>query len=479
MTKRQKQTLDFIKSFRTKKGYSPSLEEIKRHLHLTSVSTAHHHVKSLEDMGYLIKQENSPRGIDINESQSMIQIPVLGRISAGQPILAVEDRETISIPQNNFKSDIQNLYALRVVGQSMIDENINDGDIVIIRTQPNAHDGQKVVAIINNEEATLKKIYHENQRIRLQPANSIYSPIFVDPKNLIIQGVVVDIIKHFNSSDSIFVHKPSRQLLTDTKKIDDLLNQVIEGDCLEVMKDIPDNSIDMILCDLPYGTTQNQWDSVIPLDQLWKQYERIIKDNGVIALTSQGVFTAKLILSNQKLFKYKLVWEKSKPTNFLNAKKQPLRKHEDIIIFYKAQPKYNPQMTFGEPYNKGYRKNQLTGSYGDFKTVEVKSDGQRYPTDVIYFKTAESEGKIYHPTQKPVELGRYLIRTFTEPENIVLDNTCGSGSFLVSAVLEGRKFIGIEKNHEVYLHKNQKMDYIDICKRRINDAKEKHNITTN
>lgn len=479
LTKRQKQALNFIGLFHTKKGYSPSLEEIKTHLGLNSVSTAHHHVKSLENMGYLIKQENLPRGIEINESKPMIQIPVLGRISAGQPILAVEERETISVLQDNLKNDIKKLYALRVVGQSMIDENINNGDIVIIRSQSKALDGQKVVALINQEEVTLKKIYREDQRIRLQPANSIYSPIFVDPKNLIIQGIVVDIIKNFNSNNTFLINKRPKQLFTDVKKIDELLNQVIEGDCLEVMKDIPDNSIDMILCDLPYGTTQNQWDSVIPLDQLWKQYERIIKDNGVIALTSQGVFTAKLILSNQKLFKYKLVWEKSKPTNFLNAKKQPLRKHEDIIIFYKAQPKYNPQMTFGEPYNKGYRKNQLTGSYGDFKTVEVKSDGQRYPTDVIYFKTAESEGKIYHPTQKPVELGRYLIRTFTEPENIVLDNTCGSGSFLVSAVLEGRKFIGIEKNHEVYLHKNQKMDYIDICKRRINDAKEKHNITTN
>lgn len=256
------------------------------------------------------------------------------------------------------------------------------------------------------------------------------------------------------------------------RSLDDFVNKIIEGDCLEVMQKIPANSVDMILCDLPYGTTQNHWDSTIPLDRLWKEYERIIKDNGVIALTSQGLFTASLILSNPKLFKYKITWVKSKSTNFLNAKKQPLRRHEDICIFYKSQPSYNPQMSQGEAYNKGVRKNQLTGSYGDFKAVEVKSSGERYPTDVIYYKTAESEGKVYHPTQKPVELGRYLIKTYTKENDIVLDNTCGSGSFLVSAILESRRFIGIEKNKETYLHRKHRVDYIDVCKKRIREAKE-------
>jgi site-specific DNA-methyltransferase (adenine-specific) len=256
--------------------------------------------------------------------------------------------------------------------------------------------------------------------------------------------------------------------------IDTFINKVIEGDCLEVMRKFPSKSIDMILCDLPYGMTQNHWDSVISLDELWKHYRRIIKDTGVIALTSQGLFTAKLILSNQNLFKYKITWVKSKPTNFLNAKKQPLRKHEDICIFYKKQPLYNPQMAKGEPYNKGFRKDQLTGSYGDFRTVEVKSNGDRYPSDVVYFKTAESEGPVYHPTQKPVELGRYFIKTFTKEGDIVLDNTCGSGSFLVAAILEGRNFIGIEKNQDVYLFKKKKANYIEICNLRIKEAEEQY-----
>ena len=260
----------------------------------------------------------------------------------------------------------------------------------------------------------------------------------------------------------------------ETNKLNSFINKVIEGDCLKVMPKIPDKSIDMILSDLPYGTTQNEWDSLIPLDKLWKQYERIIKDNGVIALTSQGAFTAKLICSNYKLFKYKMVWIKSKPTNFLNAKKQPLRKHEDICIFYKKQPTYNPQMTEGEPFDKGYRKEQFTGSYGLFKSTHVKSNGACYPTDVVYFPTAESEGKVFHPTQKPVSLGRYLIRTYTKPNAIVLDNACGSGSFLVSAVLEGRNYVGIELNKEGFLHHSKKMNYIEICNNRVEEAKQKY-----
>jgi site-specific DNA-methyltransferase (adenine-specific)/modification methylase len=200
------------------------------------------------------------------------------------------------------------------------------------------------------------------------------------------------------------------------------------------------------------------------------EYTRIIKDNVAIVLTSNGIFTAQLIMSQPKLYKYKWVWEKSKATNFLNSKKQPLRKHEDICVFYKRQPIYKPQMRRGEAYNKGYRKNQLTGSYGEFSPVLVQSNGERYPTDIIYFKTAESEGEVYHPTQKPVELGRYLVKTYTKKGDIVLDNTCGSGSFLVAALLEGRNFIGIEKNEHTQQFKDKDMDYIEICNMRILEA---------
>lgn len=246
-----------------------------------------------------------------------------------------------------------------------------------------------------------------------------------------------------------------------------MVNNLFEEDCIDCMKRIPDASIDMILCDLPYGMTQNKWDSYIPLDKLWEQYLRIIKMNGAIVLTSQGLFTAKLILSQQKYYKYKWIWEKSKPTNFLNAKKQPLRKHEDVCIFYKKQPTYHPQMTKGESYDKGIRKDQLSGSYGVFQPAHIVSNGDRYPTDIVYVKTAECEGEVLHPTQKPIELGRYFIRTYSNPGDVILDNTFGSGSFLVAALMEGRNFIGIEKNENGALFKKDEINYIDVAKKRL------------
>ncbi len=246
-------------------------------------------------------------------------------------------------------------------------------------------------------------------------------------------------------------------------------NTLFQGDCLKVLPTLAAQSVDLILCDLPYGTTQNRWDSVIDLDRLWAEYRRVLKPNGVVVLTAQGVFTARLILSNEEWFKYKVVWEKSKSTNFLNAKKQPLRKHEDICIFYRKSPTYNPQMTAGQPYDKGVRKNQLSGSYGDFMPAHVRSDGERYPSDIVYFKTAESEleRQVWHPTQKPVELGRYLVRTYSNEGDLVLDNAFGSGSFLVAAAKEKRRFVGIERNEEVHLFKDKKIDYVALAAERL------------
>lgn len=322
--------------------------------------------------------------------------------------------------------------------------------------------------VLSLAEQVVKKFFDRLHEVTLQELTTI--KWIWEAKALQILSVI-EMAKRLSGLNK----KPSlRQSVASVRKsnINLLANKVHPWDCLDVMKRIPDKSIDMILCDLPYWTTQNKWDSVIPLDLLWNEYERIIKDNGAIVLTSQWLFTAKLILSNERLFKYKIVWEKSKPTNFLNSKKQPLRKHEDICVFYKSQPTYNPQMSAGEAYNKGIRKNQLTGSYGDFSPVEVKSDWGRYPVDVVYFKTAESEWPVYHPTQKPVDLGRYLIRTFSNPGDIVLDNTCGSWSFLVAAVMEGRKFIGIEKNEEVHLFKKDHVDYVRICRNRLKEASQ-------
>ena len=234
--------------------------------------------------------------------------------------------------------------------------------------------------------------------------------------------------------------------------------KLLRGDCLELMKDIPDKSVDLILCDLPYGTTACKWDEIIPFEPLWEQYERVIKDNGAIVLTASQPFTSTLIMSNIKLFRYTWVWEKSKATGFLNAKKRPLVAHEDITVFSKKPTTYNPQFSTKEPYNKGIRKEQTDDDvYGKFERVEVKSDGKRYPRSVVYFKTAESEGAVLHKTQKPLKLFEYLIKTYTNEGDLVLDNCMGSGSTGVACLNTNRNFIGIELDDK----------YFEIAKKRI------------
>ena len=229
------------------------------------------------------------------------------------------------------------------------------------------------------------------------------------------------------------------------------------GDCLEILEDIPDKSIDMILCDLPYGTTKNKWDSVIPLEELWTQYNRIIKDDGAIALFSQMPFTANLVNSNIKMFRYEWIWEKDNGTGFLNSKKMPLKIHENIEIFYKKTPVYNPQMRTGfKPYKTF--SGRKTTNYGDFDRVETKNNGERYPIDIIKFKRDSG----LHPTQKPVALLEYLIKTYTNEGDTVLDNCMGSGSTGVACVHTNRKFIGIELEDK----------YFNIAVKRIEEAKK-------
>lgn len=224
------------------------------------------------------------------------------------------------------------------------------------------------------------------------------------------------------------------------------------GDCLEVMKSIPDKSIDMILCDLPYGTTQNKWDSIIPLEKLWIQYKRIIKDNGAIALFAQTPFDKVLGSSNLKMLRYEWIWNKKRPTGFLNSKKMPMKQHENILVFYKKLPVYNPQLTKGKPYHT-YSKS-ASNNYNKFNTnYETKNDGWRYPIDIQSFSPETG----LHPTQKPVALLEYLIKTYTNENELVLDNCMGSGSTGIACINTNRKFIGIELDN----------NYFNIAKDRI------------
>lgn len=228
------------------------------------------------------------------------------------------------------------------------------------------------------------------------------------------------------------------------------LDTVINGDCLEVMSQIDTGSIDMILCDLPYGATQNKWDVVISPNLLWQQYERIIKPNGAILLFGQDKFTATMMLSNPKLHRYNIIWDKVLKSGFLNAKKMPLREHEDIMVFYKSPPTYNPQMEKGE---KNHSKGKAVGkqaedihsnrSYGNYTCVQSADTDMKYPTSIWRFPKPHPSVAL-HSTEKPIELLRYAIRTYTLQGGVVLDNCCGTGSTLIAAKLEGRHYIGID-----------------------------------
>jgi site-specific DNA-methyltransferase (adenine-specific) len=227
-------------------------------------------------------------------------------------------------------------------------------------------------------------------------------------------------------------------------------NSLTLGDCLEVMKGIDDKSIDMICCDLPYGTTHNHWDSIIPLDLLWEQYNRIIKDNGAIVLNGQSLFSAKLIVSNEKYYRYTIIWEKTKAGGFLNAKRMPMQAHEDILIFYKKLPIYNPQMIDGKPYIKKAVTNGDGNNYGKFNRIgEINiNNGTRYPRSVIKFSN-DNHGSL-HPTQKPVELLEYLIKTYTNENDMVMDSCIGSGTTAIACINTNRNYIGIEKDEKYY-----------------------------
>ena len=230
-------------------------------------------------------------------------------------------------------------------------------------------------------------------------------------------------------------------------------NQIYNEDCLEGMKKIDDKSIDLICTDLPYGqTARNQWDTIIPFDLLWMQYERIIKDNGAIVLFANGMFTADLMESNRKLWRYNLIWEKTQPTGFLNAKRMPLRSHEDICVFYKKQPTYNPQKTSGHPRKVSKAEHKVnckdTLDYGEHGLTTYDST-ERYPKSVWTF-SKDVQKSALHPTQKPVKLVEEIVKTYTNPGDLVLDSCAGSCTTAVAAMNTGRKYICFEKDKGIF-----------------------------
>lgn len=233
-----------------------------------------------------------------------------------------------------------------------------------------------------------------------------------------------------------------------------------QGDCLDEMDKVADHTVDMIFTDLPYGTTKNAWDVPIPLDKLWEQYRRILKPGGAVLLFAQMPFGADLINSNRRRYRYEWIWHKTMPIGFLNANRMPLRTHENILVFYEHLPTYHPQKTPGKPYT-ALRSARATHNYGHFDRATTINDGERCPRDVLTFSNGNNASKI-HPTEKPVDLLEYMIRTYTDVGDTVLDSCMGSGSCGVACHHLERSFIGIEKDP----------GYFDAARKRIANAAE-------
>lgn len=248
------------------------------------------------------------------------------------------------------------------------------------------------------------------------------------------------------------------------------LDKIYNEDCLEGMKRIDDDSVDAIITDLPYGVLNadsegGSWDSIIPLEPMWEQFKRVTKPNAAIVLFCQGMFTAKLMMSQPKMWRYNLIWDKGRVNGFLNAKRMPMRQHEDMAVFYQALPTYNPQMLKCQPHQRNHGQGSLgkvtNRCYGNFTPSPQEISDEKYPASIVYFPKGHDEESWLHPTQKPVDLLRYLVLTYTNPNDVVLDATIGSGTTAIACIKEHRHFVGFELNKE----------YFDRAVKRINDER--------
>jgi len=501
ITKKQTKVLDFIKQYYSKHKYSPSLEEIQKHFKLASVSTAHFHVKSLQEKGFLKKENNQPRAISVFEKEKMVNIPLLGKISAGQPIEAVKEKEMIAIPQSKLPNSGA-FYALRVVGNSMIDENINDGDVVLIRQQDTAENGEKAVVLINNYETTLKKIYREKNHIRLQPANKLLKPIIISKDTPItIQGVVIDVIKNEINDyiDNLLTSK-------DIKRNEKLpLNKIILNDAVEELRKLPNDSCDVIIIDPPYNIGKDFGNNIdkremseyVAWSKKWiDESIRVLKPTGTLFIYGFSEILAYLSVEIP-INKRWLIWHyTNKNVASLNFWQ---RSHESIICAWKNTPNFNRDEV-REPYTEGFLNGAAgkvrKGTIGRFskngkETVYNAHEGGALPRDVIkipalaggagmnerWFMCKTCKNGIFeprelkkhldhevvkHPTQKPLEICRKLIKsTMPKKDGVVLVPFVGSGAECAAAKELGQNYIGFEINP----------DYVKMAEKVISSVK--------
>lgn len=480
---KQKQVLDFVTSYTSKKGFSPSHKEIAKKLGIKTVSTIHQHLSALQEKGYIHKQKNQQRSVLISSVEKMISIPLLGTIAAGRPIEAIEQREKIAIPQNQLLFP-GNYYALRVAGNSMIDEDINDTDIVLVRQQNTAKNGEKVVALIDNYETTLKKFYREKNHIRLQPANKQFDPIIIKEDQVFeIQGVVMDVIKESRSNLQEVKEKDLRESSLP-------LNQIILGDAIQELRKLPNESCDIIIADPPYNIGKdfgNNFDKMAMADYVrWSnswvsECVRVMKPSATMFIYGFSEILAHISVEIP-LNKRWLIWHyTNKNVASLNFWQ---RSHESIICAWKDKPVFNRD-DVREPYTEGFlngaagkiRKDTIGRfSNGGKTTVYNAHEGGALPRDVLKFPAlaggagmserwflCKTCNKVYgprelknhlnhdvvkHPTQKPLELTKKLIRSSVSKnsESVVLIPFVGSGSECLATKKLGHSFIGFELN---------------------------------
>ncbi len=463
LTKRQKQILDYIREYIRKYSISPTFDEIKKHFRLSALSTVHQHVEALKGKGYLTKNENSSRGMEIKKTISdLVQIPLKGAITAGQPIEAIEERgESIAVPKINLPKTGE-LFGLKVIGDSMTDENINDGDIVIIKKQQNANNGDRVVALIDNNEATLKKLYVEKDKIRLQPANSKFKPIYLKSENLLIQGVVIDIIKNTMPEKG----EEKKEKIQKYKKL--TLNEILCGDAIEEMKKIPDNSIDMTFADPPfnlnkkygsYKDKQTAEDYIKWCERWLDEMVRITKPTGSIIVHNipKWLIYFASHLNEIAIFKHWISWDSmSTPLG-----KTLLPAHYGIL-FYTKKPKGFKFHELRSPHKKCRKCGEMIKDYGGKKS-QINPYGTLL-SDVWadIHRIRHNARRDNHPCQLPEPLLERLILMTTDEGDIVLDPFIGAGTTALAAKRLGRNYIGIDldpKYKKIVADKLEKVNY--------------------
>ena len=461
LTPRQKQLKDYINRIISEKGIAPTEREIARRFKI-SPSTTHEHLITLQQKGYLEKAHGRARGIQISDSVSnLVKIPLLGTISAGQPIEAIQNKELIAVPKSKIPSAAE-VYALRVVGSSMIDENINDGDVVLVRQQETAENGQKVVALIDNHEATLKKFYKERGHIRLQPANRTMEPlIFRNGRDVSIQGIVLDVIRE---ETPIAISLP--EVKTEVKKCKKLpLNEIVCGDAIEVMRTMPSDSVDLVITSPPYDDLRNYNGYSFNLDGMARELFRVIKKGGVVVwvVGDQTIKGDETGTSFKQALHFKqvgfnlfdtMIYLKT-PRGAVGNNKTYWQTFEYMFVLSKGAPKTINLIKDRE--NRDTRdgdsgtKRLSDGSLLKLKRAGYSKYGRR--TNVWEYligkgHSATDNIAYKHPAIFPEKLVRDHIISWSNLGDVVLDPMCGSGTTCKMAKLNKRDFIGIDVSSE-------------------------------